>query len=89
MNAGNRTLDNVLEESARVALLLFRGNVVATVLSALCGILIARLLGPELYGAYSLIYTVVSFLVMFTGLGINATLTRFISCYWSDYPGRC
>ncbi len=69
----------VAEETARGAFLLFGGSVVATVLSAICGIVVARLLGPELYGAYSLAFTVVGFLSIFTGLGVNAALTKYIS----------
>ena len=69
----------IAEETARGAFLLFGGSVVATVLSAICGIVVARLLGPELYGAYSLAFTVVGFLSVFTGLGVNAALTKYIS----------
>jgi O-antigen/teichoic acid export membrane protein len=69
----------IAEETARGAFFLFGGSVVATLLSAICGIIVARLLGPELYGAYSLVFTVVGFLSVFTGLGVNAALTKYIS----------
>jgi len=70
---------SVLEETAKGAFYLFSGGFIATALSALCGIIIARLLGPEDYGAYSLAFTIPFFLTVFTGFGVNSALTRYIS----------
>lgn len=79
-NSNGSTLQ-VLEEIATGALFLFSGNVLATLFSAICGILVAKLLGPDLYGAYSLAFVPISFLAVFTGLGLNYALTRYIAYY--------
>lgn len=73
----------VFEETATGALFLFGGSTLATFLSAVCGIVVANLLGPELYGAYSLAFVIPSFLAVFTGLGVNSALTRYIAYYKS------
>ena len=44
----------------------------------LAGILLSRILGETLYGKYSLVHTTVLTFVSFSGLGIGATLTRYI-----------
>jgi len=62
---------------------LFSGGFIATALSALTGILIARLLGPEQYGVYSLAFTIPGFLMVFTGFGVNSALTRYISSLYN------
>lgn len=47
----------------------------------LAGVLVSRLLGESEYGKYSLIHTTVLTFVSFSGLGIGATLTRYIVVY--------
>lgn len=84
MSRNSEGLLIVAEEVAKGALYLFSGSVLATVLSALCGIAIARLLGPDLYGAYSLAFTVASFLMIFTGFGVNSALTKYISSHYKS-----
>lgn len=79
MVSENTAFTSVLEETAKGAFYLFSGGFIATALSALCGIIIARLLGPEDYGAYSLAFTIPFFLTVFTGFGVNSALTRYIS----------
>ncbi|MCS7096338.1 MAG: oligosaccharide flippase family protein [Nitrososphaerota archaeon] len=71
------------EEAAGGAFHLFWGGSLATVLSAVCAILIARLLGPEQYGIYSLALIVPGFLMLFTDYGVSQALTRFIALYMS------
>jgi O-antigen/teichoic acid export membrane protein len=70
-------LVNVASEAARGALFLFSGGTIANMVSIICSIIIARLLGPELYGVYSLSLVVPVFLLMFTDFGINPALIRF------------
>lgn len=82
-NNVNSNLPQVFEETATGALFLFGGGALATFLSAICGIIVANLLGPELYGIYSLAFVIPGFLVVFTGLGINAALTRYVAYYKS------
>ncbi|MEM1843209.1 MAG: oligosaccharide flippase family protein, partial [Desulfurococcaceae archaeon] len=72
-------LPRVFEETATGALFLFSGSALSTFLSAICGIVVANLLGPELYGIYSLAFVIPGFLIVFTGLGVNAALTRYIA----------
>ena len=69
------------EEVADGAFHLFWSDGLATVPSAVCTILIARLLGPELYGMYSLALIVSGFLTIFTDYGVNQALTRFVALY--------
>ncbi|MEM1612084.1 MAG: oligosaccharide flippase family protein [Desulfurococcaceae archaeon] len=76
-------LPRVFEETATGALFLFSGSALSTFLSAICGIVVANLLGPELYGIYSLAFVIPGFLIVFTGLGVNAALTRYIAYYKS------
>jgi O-antigen/teichoic acid export membrane protein len=72
---------NELVRTAKVAthgaLFLFSGQVLATIIAAVGSILIARLLGPDLYGVYSLSLVVPSFLLLFTDFGISPALTMF------------
>lgn len=82
-NAERFDLRGLVEETTIGAFFLLGGGAISTVLSAICGILVARLLGPELYGAYSLAFTVVGFISIFTGLGVNLALTRFAAYYAS------
>ncbi|MEM0253517.1 MAG: flippase [Candidatus Bathyarchaeia archaeon] len=71
------------KEAAGGAFHLFWGGSLATVLSAVCAILVARFLGPEQYGVYSLALIVSGFLMHFTDYGVSQALTRFIALYKS------
>jgi O-antigen/teichoic acid export membrane protein len=70
-------LAETAEETVGGALFLFSGSTVATVIAALGSIIVARLLGPELYGIFSLSLVVPGFLLLFTDFGISSALTRF------------
>ncbi|MCX8181458.1 MAG: oligosaccharide flippase family protein, partial [Thermofilaceae archaeon] len=63
-------------ESVASAFSLFGGQVLATFIAGLSSIVLARLLGPEGYGRYSLSTTVASFLMLLTNFGVHAALTR-------------
>jgi len=54
-------LAKVAEDSARGGFLLISGTALATVIMAIASILIGRLLGPELYGQYTLAIVVPNF----------------------------
>jgi O-antigen/teichoic acid export membrane protein len=56
---------------------LFVGNILSTLIWGVGTIIIARVLGPEEYGLYSLALVVPSILAHLVDLGINRTLTRF------------
>jgi O-antigen/teichoic acid export membrane protein len=58
--------------------LVLSGQTLATLIAAAAGsIVIARLLGPDLYGVYSLSLVFPSFLMLFTDFGISPALTSF------------
>ncbi len=77
------------KEAAGGAFHLFWGGSLATVLSAVCAILVARFLGPEQYGVYSLALIVSGFLMLFTDYGVSQALTRFIALYKSRNEPHC
>ena len=90
MPSGSQSgLLRVAEETGVGAFHLFWGGSLATVLSAVCVILVARLLGPELYGVYSLSLIVSGFLMLFTDFGVSQALTRFIALHMSRGEQGC
>ena len=70
-------LADVAQDSARGSFFLFSGTAVSTVIMAIASILIARFLGPELYGQYTLALVVPQILFIFTDLGIGQGITKF------------
>jgi len=65
------------EASARTSFFLASGTIVATIILAISAILIGRLLGPELYGQYTLILSAPQLLFLFTDFGINQGIIKF------------
>lgn len=70
-------LIQIAEESTRGSFFLAVGSFVSTVISAIGVFLIAGLLGPELYGVYSLSFAVPALLLLLVNLGVNEGLTKF------------
>jgi len=70
-------LTTVVEDSARGSFFLISGTALSTVIMAIASILIARLLGPDLYGQYTLALVVPQLLFIFTDLGINNGVIKF------------
>ena len=70
-------LNDVARVSVRGSFFLFLGMASSTVIMAVTSILVARLLGPEAYGLYIIVFIVPSFLVNLTDLGVSPALTRF------------
>lgn len=70
-------LIQVAEDSARGGFFLISGTATSTGIMAIASILIARFLGPELYGQYTLALVVPQLLFIFTDLGINQGITKF------------
>src|SRR3990170_6533615 len=70
-------LIKVAEDSARGSFFLIAGTALSTVIMAISSILIARFLGPELYGQYTLALVVPQLLFLFTDLGINQGIIKF------------
>lgn len=74
-------LTQIARVSARGGFFLFLGQFSSTIMMALSSILIARLLGPEEYGIYVIVFTIPSLLVVLSDLGISPALTRFSAYY--------
>jgi O-antigen/teichoic acid export membrane protein len=77
MSYSHNELISAATDISRGTLFLFIGGTLSTIIAALCSIIVARLLGPELYGAYSLCIAVASFLLLFTDFGISPALIKF------------
>jgi len=77
----------VAQESMRGSFFLISGTAISMVVLAASAILIARLLGSDAYGQYSLVIVVPQLLFLFTDLGLNQGITKFASDYKtkSDY----
>jgi O-antigen/teichoic acid export membrane protein len=60
------------------------GAVGSRILTMIAGIIVSRILGSEVYGQFSLVNSTVSTFVTFSGLGIGATLTRYVTLYRED-----
>jgi O-antigen/teichoic acid export membrane protein len=72
-------LFKTVEDSTRNGFFLAFGSAVATAVLAVGSIVAGRLLGPELYGQYTLILVVPSLLFLFTDLGVNQGIIKFIA----------
>lgn len=74
-------LTRVTEESARGGFYLITGTASATIIMAAASIIIARLLGPELYGQYALALVTPQLLLLFADLGINQGIIKFTATF--------
>lgn len=66
----------IAQRSTRGGLLIFVSNLLSTGIMAISSIVIARLLGPESFGAYALVSLVPSILQFFLGLGVGHAMIR-------------
>ncbi|MGB0438948.1 MAG: hypothetical protein ACPGFC_02440, partial [Paracoccaceae bacterium] len=64
------------------------GHVALRVLTALTGIMLARLLGPALYGTLGLVRSAAGVIGSLVGFRLGFTATRFIALYRKDDPAR-
>jgi O-antigen/teichoic acid export membrane protein len=71
-------LSDVGKASVRSSFFLFFGSTLSTIIMALASILIARLLGPENYGLYTLAMIPTSFLAAVSDLGISKALAPLL-----------
>ena len=77
-------LDFIAEKSARGSLHLFIGNLFSEVINAVTFITIARLLTPEEMGVYGLSFVLPYLFAVFSNLGLNQALTRFLARFQSE-----
>jgi O-antigen/teichoic acid export membrane protein len=74
-------VERVAEDSARGSFFLTVGSAVSTVIMAIQAIVIGNLLGPELYGQYTLAFLVPNVIYIATDLGLATAITRFVAEY--------
>lgn len=67
----------VAEDFAKGGFVLFAGNIFSTTLLAIGSIIVARLLGPEGLGLYTLSLTLPSLIAWLIDLGINPAVTHY------------
>lgn len=70
-------LVQITEDSARGSFFLVTGQIAALVLQAVAVFVLARLLGPDFYGIYTLCLVFPNLLLIFVDLGINQAIVRF------------
>ncbi len=70
---------SVAQATSRGSFILFAGNFVSTGILTIATIVIARLLGPPGYGAYTLVFLAPSILTLFVGLGVGTAVTRYVA----------
>ena len=63
---------------------LFVGNLLSTILLAFSAIIVARLLGPNEYGLYSIALILPSYVYLILRLGFSSTITRYVAKYASE-----
>lgn len=67
----------VARDSARGGFFLVSGATISTVILAISSIVIARYLGPDLYGQYTLAFVVPTLIFLFADLGIDQGIIKF------------
>ena len=85
----SKKLVEIAEESARGGFFLFTGNASSLAILAIGSIILARLLGPENYGLFSLSLVVPSILVGFLDLGVRSALVRFSAKFRAEGKQKC
>ena len=78
----------LVEHSARDSFTLFVGDFSSAALLAVSSIVVARLLGPEDYGVYSISFVAPALLISLVGLGLDAAAIRFPAKYIAEGRGR-
>ena len=71
------TGSEVAKQSARASTVLLAGNIVSNALLVLNLLLVARLLGSDTYGIYTLALLPATAFIVFSGVGVNTAITRF------------
>jgi O-antigen/teichoic acid export membrane protein len=73
----SNSLSKIVEGSAKGGLFLVLGSVASNLVLALGLLVVARLLGPDNYGLYTIFFIVPVLLTMIIDFGMNSGLTRF------------
>ena len=64
------------------------GAVISRGLMLIASILVARMLGREVYGEYGMIRTTVNMFLVFAGFGLGMTATKHVAECWETDPAR-
>lgn len=72
-------MTKIAQESARGSFFLVFGSAFSTIILAITSIIVARILGAELYGQYALALVIPQILFLLTDLGISQGITKFVS----------
>ena len=75
----NSKVFEVAETGVRGGLFLFTGSTVATAILAFASMVIARLLGPDGYGLYSVCLIVPGLFLLFADFGVNSALVKYLA----------
>ena len=73
----SNNLVEIAEDSARGGFFLFTGRFLSLAILAICSMIVARLLGPENMGLYTLSLVMPTILTGLIDFGVNPALTRF------------
>lgn len=85
----SKDLVSVTRDSARGSFFLAVGNILSAVIQAVGVFIVARLLGPELYGVYTLSLVVPLILLNVADFGVNQGLIKFsASMGFTDEKGK-
>ena len=76
-----KELGRIAKISIRGSYVLFLGSISSTIIMAITAIIVARLLGPENYGLYTVAFIVPNLLISICDLGISPALTRYSAQY--------
>lgn len=71
-------LQKIVKAGVKGGVYFFTGNVIANIIRLLSAIIIARLLGPDNYGIFSLVIASAALFLIFTNFGIDVSLIHFI-----------
>lgn len=64
------------------------GNAVGNVLLLISGIIIARLLGRDIYGEYGMVKTTMFYIATFSTFGLGFSTTKFVANCLEESPGK-
>ena len=79
-----KKVDQFASEVTSTGFLLLLGNIVSTIVLALVTIVVARALGPDSYGLYSLILLTPTYLAFAIDLGLPTSLAHFSAKVYED-----
>lgn len=71
-------MNSNLKEVAIKSSIVFSGNIVSKIIGLIYGILIGRLLGASIYGQFTYVISFLSFLIMFSTLGLDNGIISFV-----------